>query len=180
MLNRRVNLAQEQVEAMSQRITSRLDQLETLRHASCIMGFASIKNEVDVTAWMEKEMSRGRTILLPRVEPDGQLEAVGFKGWGSTSEGAFGIKEPNGDPFDPLLIDAVLVPGLVYDAQGYRLGYGKGYYDRFLPRLRPGAFRCGICYDFQVIDDVQPLPPDEPVHWIVTEKSEIVIDWNYF
>jgi len=173
MLTSRSELTLEQVASMSSQIVSRLDQLAPLRHARCIMGFASIKNEIDLAFWMGKEMAQGKTLLLPRVEKSGQLAAVEFKGWEHTAAGSFGIREPLGPPFDPQLIDVVLVPGLVFDAQGYRLGYGKGYYDRFLPRLRKEAFCCGLCYDFQMVDDVLPHPADVPVDWILTERSEL-------
>lgn len=175
MLTRRSELTLEQVASMSSLIVSRLNQLESLCNARCIMGFASIKNEIDLTFWMEKEVAQGKNLLLPRVEKSGQLVAVEFKGWEHTAVSSFGIREPLGEPFDPQLIDVVLVPGLVFDAQGYRLGYGKGYYDRFLPRLRKDAFCCGLCYDFQVVDDVLPHPADVPVDWILTERSELAI-----
>jgi len=178
MLSSRNKLEPEQVQTMSQRIATRLDQFEPLKYARYVMGFASIKNEVDLTAWMEREISQGRSLLLPRVESSGQLEAVEFRGWEQTAAGPFGIQEPLGHPVDPQLIDVVLVPGLVFDAQGYRLGYGKGYYDRFLPRLRKEAFCCGVCYDFQVVDDVFPHSADIPVDWILTERSELAVNWD--
>lgn len=175
MLTARASLSREQVDTMSQCITSRLDQLEPLRRVQCIMAFASIRNEIDLICWLEKQLAQGKTILLPRVERGGQMAAVEFRGWENTTAGPFGIREPIGEPFAPELIDAVLVPGLVFDARGYRLGYGKGYYDRFLPCLRRYAFRCGLCYNFQVVDDVYPHPWDIPVDWILTETSDIAV-----
>jgi len=175
MLTARASLSREQVDTMSRVITSRLEQLEPLRRAHSIMAFASIRNEIDLVCWIEKQFAQGITILLPRVEKNGQLTAVEFRGWENATAGPFGIREPIGEPFAPELIDAVLVPGLVFDARGYRLGYGKGYYDRFLPSLRRDAFRCGLCYDFQVVDDVYPHPGDIPVDWILTETSDIAV-----
>lgn len=171
----RAGLTPEQVKAASRKIASRLDELEPLRHARSIMGFASIKNEIDLAFWVEKEIACGKNLFLPRVEKNGSMEAVQFRGWEQTVAGPFGIREPIGGPFDPQLIDVVLVPGLVFDAQGYRLGYGKGYYDRFLLRLRKDAFCCGLCYDFQVVDDVGPHPGDIPVHLILTERTQITV-----
>ena len=77
-------------------------------------------------------------------------------------------------------IDVVIVPALVFDANGYRLGYGKGYYDRFLPDLNKQCFKCGVCYEFQVVNNIYPHPGDVPVHWIVTDHSEIAVDWDFF
>lgn len=177
MLVTRNNLSSEQVTAMSRLIASRLDQLEPLRQARSIMAFASIKNEVDLREWIDREVAAGRTLLLPRVEANGQLAAVEFTGWDHTVSGPFGIGEPVGEAHDPQTIDVVLVPGVVFDARGYRLGYGKGYYDRFLPCLRKKAFCCGICYDFQVVDDVFPHAADIPVDWILTERSGFAVDY---
>lgn len=175
MLTARASLSREQVDTMSRLIASRLEQLEPLGRAHCIMAFASIKNEIDLNCWIEKQLVQGKTLLLPRVEKDGQLAAVEFRGWENTTAGPFGISEPIGEPFASELIDVVLVPGLVFDARGYRLGYGKGYYDRFLPCLRRDAFRCGLCYDFQVVDDIAPHPRDIPVDRIITETLDIAV-----
>lgn len=153
--------------------------LEPLRRAHCIMGFASIGNEVNLSPWVVALLERRKTILLPRVEKDG-LVAVKFTSWSATFPGAFGIPEPAGAKISPEEIEAVIVPGLVFDAQGYRLGYGKGYYDRFLKLLPSTTFICGVCYEFQVVDDIFPHCGDIPVHWIVTEKSELLIKGDFF
>lgn len=144
------------------------------------MAYASINNEVDLVPLMGKWHQEGRTILLPRVEANGRMEAVKWTGWDKVKSGPFGIREPLGEPFDPDQIDAVLTPGLVFDYKGFRLGYGKGFYDRFLPRLNESAFICGVCYEFQVIENAYPHKEDIPMHWIVTDHSELVINWNYF
>ena len=103
-----------------------------------------------------------------------------WTGWEDIQAGPFGIREPLGKAFDPRLIEAVLVPGLVFDYKGYRIGYGKGYYDRFLPHLSDSAFICGVCYEFQVVENIFPHQHDIPMHWIVTDHSELVISWDYF
>jgi 5-formyltetrahydrofolate cyclo-ligase len=121
-----------------------------------------------------------RTVLLPRTKKTGDMEAVKFTGWEHILRSPYGILEPEGEAYPVDEIDVVIVPGLVFDFKGYRLGYGKGYYDRFLKQLRPEAFICGVAYEFQVVEKVFPHEKDLPVHWIVTEKSELVIDWDYF
>jgi 5-formyltetrahydrofolate cyclo-ligase len=180
MKERRQNLPPAEAERFSRQVRQRLEELNPIQNANSIMAYASINNEVDLVPIMEKWHQEGRTILLPRVEADGRMEAVKWTGWNQIKSGPFGIREPLGEAIDPAGIDVVLTPGLVFDYKGYRLGYGKGYYDRFLTRLSDSAFICGVCYEFQVIENVYPHSKDIPVHWIVTDHSELVISWDYF
>lgn len=179
MAVRRKQMAVTGVGELSQKICRRLEQLRPLTEAQVIMGYSSVKNEVDLIPWLEQLKQQGKTILLPRVEGE-CLEAIELTNWNDMGCGSFGIREPLGEPFAPDKIDVVLVPGLVFDANGYRLGYGKGYYDRFLPRLSKHCFTCGVCYEYQVVDTVHPHSKDVPVHWILTDRSEIAVDMNYF
>lgn len=153
-------------------ICSNLRQIPELQNAATIMAYAAINQEADVNRFWEKEWRAGKIIVLPRVN-GGRLEVVKFCGWGQTRSGPFGIREPEGEPFPPDRIEAVLVPGVVFDRKGYRLGYGKGYYDRFLPLLIPTAFFCGIAYDLQLVNDTFPTNQDVAVHAVVTESRII-------
>lgn len=179
MKNRRDQLSGNDVEKYSNTITRRLTELEPVRKANNIMCYSGIRNEVDLKPLIESQ-SISRTVLLPRTKKNGDMEAVKFTDWEHTRRSAYGILEPEGDAYPLDKIDVVIVPGLVFDFKGYRLGYGKGYYDRFLKQLHPGAFICGAAYEFQVVERVFPHEHDLPVHWIVTEKSELVINWDYF
>ncbi|MEN6325965.1 MAG: 5-formyltetrahydrofolate cyclo-ligase [Syntrophomonas sp.] len=180
MLISRRQLTNQQVKQYSASIIAKLEELEPVRNARSIMAFFPINNEVNLLPFIDRGLEAGKTILLPRVEAEGELLAVELKDWEATRSGQFGIREPVGPGYEPEKIDVVLVPALVFDGHGYRLGYGKGYYDRFLRSLNPKAFKCGVAYEFQVIEDVLPHRQDIPVHWIVTEKSELGIDWNFF
>ncbi len=180
MAQKRASLLPVQAEEYSQQIIEKLWALNPIVNARAVMVFASMGNEVNLDILIKDWVNRGNTILLPRVEPGRRLVAVEFKGWQHTQCSAFGIREPQGEAVDPADIDVVIVPGLVFDGRGYRLGYGKGYYDRFLKLLTADTFKCGVCYDFQVIDDISPHVNDVPVHWIVTEKSELAVDWDFF
>lgn len=179
MKKKRQMLDPEQRMHASQMIAKRLNELVPIKEARTIMGFAAIQNEVETGFFLEEQQQMGKTILLPRVQ-EGQLVAVEWKGWQETGVSSLGIREPLGEAYPPADIDVVLVPGLAFDGRGYRLGYGRGFYDRFLPTLRPDAFKCGICYEFQVVDSVFPHAADIPMHWIVTQQSELVINWDFF
>lgn len=179
MKSRRNNMSGSETEELSKIICQRLEKLQPLAQAEVIMGYSSIRNEVNLIPWLQKLKQQGRTILLPRVQ-ENRLVAVELKDEEDMDQSSFGIREPRGEPFDEDQVDVVLVPGLVFDVQGYRLGYGKGYYDRFLPIVGKHCFNCGVCYEYQVVDNVFPHSGDVPVHWIITERSEIAVDWNFF
>lgn len=107
----------------------------------------------------------GPLILLPVVVGD-DLELRIFDG--STAEGAFHIQEPTGQLFtDYASIDLAIIPGMAFDQAGHRLGRGKGYYDRLLPRLAH-AYRLGICFPFQMLDSVPTEEHDIPMNEVIS------------
>lgn len=98
--------------------------------------------------------------------------------------GPYGIREPDmhvqlaaghlnalPDALSVQELDVVIVPGVAFDRKGGRLGYGGGYYDRFLPQLRPNALKIGIAYQLQMVEQLPMETHDIPLDLIVTEKS---------
>ncbi len=158
----------------SMMICTLLRQIPEIQNAQIIMAYAAIKQEVDISLYWQEEWVQGKTVVLPRVNAN-QLEAVKFSGWDETKPGSFGIREPQGTAFPLENIEVVLVPGLVFDRNGNRLGYGKGYYDRFLSRLASTCFFCGIAYEFQLVENTYPTIQDIGLQVVVTEKHIIRI-----
>ncbi|MGE5397196.1 MAG: 5-formyltetrahydrofolate cyclo-ligase [Chitinophagales bacterium] len=154
----------------SRTICQQLGEIPEVATARLLMAYVPVRNEVDISEFWLARWNKGQRIALPVVVGN-QLEAVEFTGWVNTREGAFGIKEPVGEPLSPELVDAVLVPGVVFDRHGWRLGYGKGFYDRFLPRLPQTAFTCGIAFELQVVDSIIPAEHDIRLKALVTEAG---------
>lgn len=142
----------------SAEIVAALEAHPAFRAASTILLYHSLKDEVDTHAFIRK-WSREKRILLPVVTGD-DLELRLYTGPEDLAVGAYGIEEPTGARFtDYSAIDLIVVPGVAFDRDGNRLGRGKGYYDRLLPRI-PSAYKIGICFPFQVVDEVPAEPFD--------------------
>ena len=98
------------------------------------------------------------------------LELRAYTGPADLAVGAYGIEEPTGALFtDYAAIDFIAVPGVAFDRRGNRLGRGKGYYDRLLPRI-PSAYKAGICFPFQIVEEVPAEPFDIRMDEIITQQ----------
>jgi 5,10-methenyltetrahydrofolate synthetase len=123
-----------------------------------IMAYWPLPDEVDIRPLIDALVQQGKTVLLPKVQDDENMELRRYTSPSDLREGAFHIMEPIGAPFvDFDQIDVALVPGVAFDAAGHRLGRGKGYYDRFLHDY-PYLHTIGVCFPFQRVAEV---PTDE-------------------
>ena len=87
-------------------------------------------------------------------------------------EGVLGIRAPKERcPVEPAEIDAVIVPGVGFDEKGNRLGFGGGFYDRFLPKLRADAQKIAVCYAYQILAEFTVEPWDSPVDMVITDTQ---------
>lgn len=144
--------SQHQLAELSLPVIDRLRQL--LKGATTVMLYYPLSDEVDIRVLIDELVGQGRTILLPRVTGDTTMELRRYSGEADLCEGAFGIMEPTGDVFsDYASIDVAVVPAMAYDAEGHRLGRGRGYYDRFLA-AHPHIYKIGVCFDFQQVAEV--------------------------
>ena len=136
------------------------------------MLFSSFGSEVPTGPLIERLHERGVVIALPRIE-DGDLVAVPYAPGAPTTTTSFGAEEPVGGVLlGASSIDVVAVPGLAFDRRGRRIGYGGGYYDRFLRGL--SAFKVGLGFGLQVLDEDLPGGSfDLPVDAIVTQDETI-------
>ncbi len=112
-------------------------------------------------------------ILVPKVEPASlTLESYPLPDDHKLIVSPWGIPEPEGGiPADPSVIDLIILPLLAFDHRGYRVGYGKGFYDRYLSRCRPGALKIGLSYfgPVDATDDTDPF--DVPLDFCVTPEG---------
>jgi 5-formyltetrahydrofolate cyclo-ligase len=158
-------------------IAGRFVDLPEVGGAKTVMVFSSFGSEVPTGPLVERLRALGIVVALPRIERV-DLVAVPFVPGDPVRATTFGAVEPVApDVIDPAALDVVGVPGVVFDRQGGRIGYGGGFYDRFLRGL--DAFTVGVAFGLQVIEG--PLPTgnfDLPVQAIVTEQETVRPDLN--
>jgi len=173
MRNRRRAIPAEERARLSALIEERLLALLVPLDPTTVMAFSSFGDEVETHAIVQALHRQGRQIALP-VVAGRTMRAAAFRPGDPVATARYGAAEPvSAQDVPPAVIDVVIVPGLVFDLQGFRIGYGRGYYDRFLPRLRPDALRIGIAFHVQVVPEVPHGPPDQPVDLVVTDAATI-------
>lgn len=142
-----------------------------------VFAYVSHHSEVKTMPMLKKLLSRGKRILVPKINVQKkQLEFYEIKNFTrELQNGSYGIKEPLYLPrakrFSPAQGDFVLVPGVAFDKKGYRIGYGQGYYDRFLDKMPAGVITLGLCYEPFFVRKLPSQSYDRRVHYVATEKG---------
>ena len=148
----------------------------SVRYSGKILAYASLAGEVETTEFCRKVLACGRELYLPKSYPGGLLRFFAVGSLEELQKGAFGVLEPE-ERAEKAYVpssqkpDLCLVPGICFDVYGYRIGYGKGYYDRFLANFT--GVSMGLAYEACVCRDALPIEKrtDKPVDFIVTEKG---------
>lgn len=157
-------------------IGRRLERLPAYRKARAVMFFVTHGSEVITEPMIERSWMKMKDVVVPRVHrASDRLHAARIASIEKDLEiGTFGVREPKKTcrRAGPGTIDLVIVPGLAFDRAGHRLGYGKGYYDRWLKKI-PAEKRIGVCFEFQVVDRLPSDGHDVPVAAVITERRTI-------
>jgi 5-formyltetrahydrofolate cyclo-ligase len=157
---------------MSVSVRDRLWVLPTFQDAKLVLAYVSAKdNEVDSHEIITRLLEEGRHVACPAIAPDNRLVWRRIESLGCLVPGQYGIPVPDPERCRVVTPDpscVVLVPGIAFARDGHRIGYGCGYFDRFL-RDFPCA-SLGLAYDFQVIDPLPHGPHDIRVDFVLTES----------
>ena len=178
ILKKRESLKLEEIQKKSSEIRSSLYSLPIFKAAKNIMFYLSFNNEVDTQVIIKELLiKKEKTIIVPFVLKNNPiLQLSELKNFNELEPKTFGILEPKKSyirEFNHEKLDIVLIPGMVFDIKGHRIGYGYGYYDRFLKKLKSHKKKIGLAYDFQVFDKIPEEQHDVPVDIIVTETRII-------
>lgn len=165
-------LSGERIEA-SRAVLENLEFLSEFRRASGILFYLSLEEEVRTDEIIKRMIERNRRVYVPLLNGS-QLLLTRIYGMEVEFEKrVFGIREPKKKYWDlcsPDRLDLVIVPGLAFDCNGSRVGFGLGYFDRFLERLEPETVFVGLAFDFQLVESVPQTTSDRKVHFVVTDK----------
>lgn len=178
LLNERKSMDIQNVTAFSNKIMSTIMKLPQFINSKNIMLYLSFNKEVNTYPLIKWCFDNGKTVIAPYCIQD-KREIVPFKITNLTSDLAkstFGVMEPKHDLLEKANIediDLILVPGVVFDVNCNRIGFGAGYYDRFLPKITKNTPAIGIAYDYQIIDEIPAGKYDVPLDFIITEKRMI-------
>jgi len=172
ILEKRNSLSKSEILEKSNKIKSSLFDLESYKKSKTAMFFVSFGSEVNTHDIIKESIGR-KTLVVPKVI-EHEIEPSVILDFDSLiPSGKFGILEPiEIMKIAYKNIGLVLVPGIAFDKEGHRLGYGFGYYDKFLKKV-PKAVKIGLCFDFQVVDKVPREEHDVAVDFIVTEERVI-------
>jgi len=156
----------------SQLVEENLVSQREYQEARVVASYLSTEDEVQTVGIIRRMLAEGKKVTAPLVDaPTGTLAFLEIHGLGELSPGHFGILEPRrGTPPVPLSeSDLVLVPLVAWDVRGYRIGYGKGYFDRALA-ARGRSLSVGLALESQRVPRVPEGPTDVPLDMVVTEK----------
>lgn len=148
--------------------------LKTLPDVECVALYVDFKKEVLTSAIFKALKKKGKTIVYPRIHRKKKiLEFFRVDDLRKLKKASYAMLEPH--PLNKKIpleaIQVIAVPGVAFDQRGYRLGYGKGYYDRILKQMN--AIKIGLAFDFQRVKRISRDRWDQPVDLLMTEKRMV-------
>jgi 5-formyltetrahydrofolate cyclo-ligase len=150
---------------------------ERVKAAGAVALFWPIERfkEVDLRAADQALRARGVAVAYPAIDPDTQSMSFHLATPEEMSaSGTLAFMAPSLDAPRPTRLDVIAVPGVAFDADGYRIGYGAGFYDRALPAWSPPALAIGVAFDMQLAVDLPHTSSDVPVDVVLTETRLLV------
>ena len=171
------SISEKEKERQTERTQIKLFESKIWINASVIGTTISVGNELDTINIIKQAWAENKKIVVPKCETgDKQLNFFEITSFDDVENSFYGLKEPNPavtKESKPAEIDLLLVPGLIFDRKGYRIGYGGGYYDRFLQNQTMKT--CSLCYVFQLKEELPHDSFDIPVERIITQDETVII-----
>jgi 5-formyltetrahydrofolate cyclo-ligase len=175
ILQERSQLTESAHRSHSRKIIDLLKATKYYKEAKVVMCFVSFNDELDTHQFIKEALAEGKRIIVPiTVQATKELIPSELKDFSELEPGYYNILTPKKEfirPVEQSEIDLVVVPGVVFDPFGYRVGYGGGYYDRFLHSIARTVPKIAVGFGMQLVDRVPRESFDIPVDMIITEKG---------
>ena len=164
--------------ARSEQIRRRLFDYLAAAYTRDTLLYLGTRDEIETAPLVQHWLAATGQAIVPYCLPGYQLGLFTLRNFAELTPGAYGILEPAPDlradrEASAESLDLAILPGVAFDLHGNRLGHGKGYYDRLLPRLRPNCRRLALAFECQIVAEVPAESHDIPVETIITEQRVI-------
>lgn len=173
----RDSLSESERAQKTREIEKKLLELPKFKQAHVILFYASFGSEVPTQKLMEDSLRLGKRVILPITDTETKrLLLREVRDISTLKKNKYGIPEPakeDSSDIEQDLIDLIIVPGIAFDVCGHRIGYGGGYYDRFLKTISPLVPRISLAFEVQIVPEIPKEDYDLPVDEIITEKRII-------
>ena len=173
ILKIRNNMSKEDVEKNSRAITDRITSLDIYKQSKVVFIYMDFKNEVMTSNLIRHMLSEKKRVVIPYTDTiNTVLIPSEITREADLKLNPFGYYEPkNISPVNIEEIELVIVPGVVFDKNLNRIGFGKGYYDKILNKLKPSAKKLAVAHEFQVLEIIPAEEHDVKMDMIITEKN---------
>ncbi len=165
-----------EIQAWSKDITKRVISLPAFKKAQRILAYADYNHEVITRYLIEEAWNAGKEVAVPKVAGQ-DMVFYRLKDFGQLKPGYYGIPEPEEGERVEWNEALMIMPGVAFDRDNHRVGYGGGFYDRFLEKY-PFLERVAVAFDFQILPEVPTEPTDIFPQIIVTEKETFYLNMN--
>lgn len=160
-------------QAKTDAIRERVVSNDLFREATDILCYIDMENEVGTRRIIEESWRLGKNVWVPKTLADGAMEFYCIRSFSELDTGAFGVMEPDGKTECAALeFGLMIVPGVAFDLAGNRIGYGKGFYDRYISR-HPHLDTMGLAFDIQVLERIPAEECDSPLDVVITETLTV-------
>ncbi len=173
LLKKRSSLSPRARKEKSEQIREKLFSLHPFLEAKTVMFYLSLPTEVSTDKMIQESLEKGKVVVVPCIEED-EIRPAYLESLKEVEIRSLGIREPLKKRFVPQeLLDLIVVPGCGFDERGYRIGLGKGFYDRFLSTLKGKIPLVGLAFECQVVKKLPFEEWDVRMDWIITERRII-------
>ena len=176
MIEKRDNIYKEEKAVMDKNIIFSLKEKEFYKNSENIFIYLGFGSEIDTKSYIQDFINDGKHIFIPRTDiKTKKMEAVEITSLDGLKENKYGILEPdnNKEEFYKNNLDLIILPGVAFDHSGRRVGYGGGYYDRYLEDIDKRIIKVALIYDFQLLENVPAEEHDIKADYIITETMNI-------